>query len=735
MIKWLPGIVFALAVASKTVVQAPTPARSLNGAPRWTPRPLPSPAADGPKQIPRIIHRIDLQSHVIFSPNEANWRRLNPGWELMIWNEEACLQFVQKEYPSYLGAYRALGRTVGQSDFFRYMVVLRMGGVYMDGDVECRRPLDELILPGDTLVAGWEAEFPNASIARAKEYVRKRQVQALNIGNFLVKLYILLDGSPAEQLLLDDTLEASRGGTPPRVMQRHSKGVAYTYQVLQWAFAAAPGHPALRQVCEHIARHEGELISADARRDVLERTGPGPWTDAVLRHARLRPLSKDGTRWRARVLPIVTLGVHPHRQDDWTPGFPEAAVMHQFTGSWRYTVRLKIPGVPLATDAPTKQRSLYRPEYLEDEHGFKVRPEQELPFDRSDKQLYPVSVTWQPPFTMMVDLIGAGDLQSGSDVGAELTKWGAWQPSLRHDRAPTALGALIGGLESTGTASRVLVDVGAGIGYLSLAAAARGHSVIAFELATRTLVSFAASMQHNNLSHAITLHQVALGSVDEETCIVPDAARMDPETARGYGLPKDHQRGTGNQTNGCWRKEQRRAGAGLVPQGADVGAVRVSVGGWEGWVLEGLQELWTAQNRTPPAVILMDLYPEKLRRNGYAGGAAAILDRLYSDGYEHILHAGPRCDARQNATQPRQSEGPLADLRQEPFGQFTWCTLQPEQFSALENTLQPSRQPENVLFTYKLSHQRTHARNSGEGLIGPRPAQLIGGSGAAVTRH
>ena len=52
-----------------------------------------------------------------------------------------------------------------------------MGGAYMDGDVECRRPLDELILPGDTLVAGWEAEFPNATIARAKEYTRKRQVR------------------------------------------------------------------------------------------------------------------------------------------------------------------------------------------------------------------------------------------------------------------------------------------------------------------------------------------------------------------------------------------------------------------------------------------------------------------------------------------------------------------------------------------------------------------------------
>ena len=87
------------------------------GIPRWTPRPLPT--HDGPKRIPRIIHRVDLQSNVNFHPNEANWRRLNPGWELRAWSEEACLELVQKEYPSYLDAYRALGRTVGQSDFFR----------------------------------------------------------------------------------------------------------------------------------------------------------------------------------------------------------------------------------------------------------------------------------------------------------------------------------------------------------------------------------------------------------------------------------------------------------------------------------------------------------------------------------------------------------------------------------------------------------------------------------------
>ena len=57
------------------------------------------------------------------------------------------------------------------------MVVLRMGGVYADVDTECRRPLNGLILPRDTLVVGWENEFATAEEAAARKYVRKRQVR------------------------------------------------------------------------------------------------------------------------------------------------------------------------------------------------------------------------------------------------------------------------------------------------------------------------------------------------------------------------------------------------------------------------------------------------------------------------------------------------------------------------------------------------------------------------------
>ena len=56
------------------------------------------------------------------------------------------------------------------------MVVLRLGGVYADVDTECRQPLSNIIQPRDTLVVGWENEFPTAEIAHKRSYVRKRQV-------------------------------------------------------------------------------------------------------------------------------------------------------------------------------------------------------------------------------------------------------------------------------------------------------------------------------------------------------------------------------------------------------------------------------------------------------------------------------------------------------------------------------------------------------------------------------
>lgn len=65
-------------------------------------------------------------------------------------------------------------------------------------------------------------------------------------------------------------------------------------QICQWVFAAAPGHPALREVAEHIAHTLHITFDQNTNRDTLERTGPGVWTDKLLKYALHNPPAKVG---------------------------------------------------------------------------------------------------------------------------------------------------------------------------------------------------------------------------------------------------------------------------------------------------------------------------------------------------------------------------------------------------------------------------------------------------------
>lgn len=61
-------------------------------------------------------------------------------------------------------------------------------------------------------------------------------------------------------------------------------------------------------------------------------------------------------------------------------------------------------------------------------------------------ELFPTSVEWSPPFSMMVPLKGAGDKQAGVDVAACITAWGFWQPALEPHRRPSVADVLVGPL-------------------------------------------------------------------------------------------------------------------------------------------------------------------------------------------------------------------------------------------------------------------------------------------------
>ena len=124
---------------------------------------------------------------------------------------------------------------------------------------------------------------------------------------------------------------------------------------------------------------------------------------------------------------------------------------------------------------------------------------------------------------MLLEAEGWGDSQWGADVSASIAKWGTWNAAMTPPvkslqetsgsvlggkmrwttgpapkvtppsalRKPSVVDALIGALGARSDRA-VLVDVGAGQGLFSLAAAARGCRTVSFEASPSSIVSLRA---------------------------------------------------------------------------------------------------------------------------------------------------------------------------------------------------------------------------------------------------
>jgi inositol phosphorylceramide mannosyltransferase catalytic subunit len=92
--------------------------------------------------IPRVIHRIWLGGEPMpeeFERYGRTWSEHHPGWEVRLWTDG---NLPDLRHPDALERCRNEGE---QSDLIRYEVLLRFGGVYVDTDVECLRPIDSLL--------------------------------------------------------------------------------------------------------------------------------------------------------------------------------------------------------------------------------------------------------------------------------------------------------------------------------------------------------------------------------------------------------------------------------------------------------------------------------------------------------------------------------------------------------------------------------------------------------------
>ena len=82
-------------------------------------------------------------------------QKYNPTYEIRIWNEIEAHSFIEAEYLWFLPTYDHYTHPIQRVDALKYFVLYHYGGIYMDLDIACRRPLDPLLQ--------FPAWFPEAS--------------------------------------------------------------------------------------------------------------------------------------------------------------------------------------------------------------------------------------------------------------------------------------------------------------------------------------------------------------------------------------------------------------------------------------------------------------------------------------------------------------------------------------------------------------------------------------------
>jgi mannosyltransferase OCH1-like enzyme len=117
-------------------------------------------------KIPRIIHHIwfagilrdaPAQTEIppIWSGAQAMCRDNNPNFTIHVWTAETGQGFIQEHYSWFIPTYNGYAFPIQRVDALKYFLLWHYGGIYIDLDISCRRPLDPLL--------EFSAWFPRAS--------------------------------------------------------------------------------------------------------------------------------------------------------------------------------------------------------------------------------------------------------------------------------------------------------------------------------------------------------------------------------------------------------------------------------------------------------------------------------------------------------------------------------------------------------------------------------------------
>lgn len=105
--------------------------------------------------IPKIIHQTFKSSKLPFLTrwHISRFRKNNPDYAYEFYDDQRIESFLAAEFgDEILSLYKRLNIGAAKADFFRYAVLYKKGGIYVDIDSGINGSLNEFILPADEAI-------------------------------------------------------------------------------------------------------------------------------------------------------------------------------------------------------------------------------------------------------------------------------------------------------------------------------------------------------------------------------------------------------------------------------------------------------------------------------------------------------------------------------------------------------------------------------------------------------
>jgi len=97
--------------------------------------------------IPRVIHQLwrDTAIPERYHHLVESWKRHHPEWDYCLWTDATMRALVAERYPDFLPTYDGYDLPICRADAARYLILHAFGGLYVDLDMHCLKPIDALI--------------------------------------------------------------------------------------------------------------------------------------------------------------------------------------------------------------------------------------------------------------------------------------------------------------------------------------------------------------------------------------------------------------------------------------------------------------------------------------------------------------------------------------------------------------------------------------------------------------